>query len=214
MILSKVTPMKRIGDILFSVLLLLILAIPFALIGTLVLITDGSPVFFRQVRIGRNLNPFIIWKFRTMHRDLKEEYSLTIGSDSRITPLGRWLRRRHLDELPQLFNILRGEMSFIGPRPEIPEFIDPNDPLHQNAGRLYPGLFDPATFIYFNEADVLAKVDDWHNYYSRVILPNKLKRSLQYAAIRTWKSDILLLFYLIYRLTLVHRTSKIYDYNP
>ena len=125
--------------------LLALLSGPLLFVAVLILLTDGAPVFFKQVRIGQYGRPFILWKFRTM-RDVEEVgASLTLGNDARVTRLGSWLRHTHIDELPQLLCIFRGEMSFIGPRPEIPEFVDLNDPLQSRVLQVRPGLVDRAT---------------------------------------------------------------------
>ena len=119
---------------------------------------------------------------------------LTVGDDPRITISGRWLRRYHLDELPQLFNIFLGHMSFIGPRPEIPEFVDMNDPVQQQVYNVRPGLFDTATLEFIDEARILNEVEDWKQYYRNVILPKKLGLSLSYIKVRSVKMDLFLIY--------------------
>jgi HemK-related putative methylase len=120
---------RHLFDLVVSAICLILGAVPMVAIGLAVRLLDGAPVFFCQTRVGRGMRPFRLYKFRTMKTSSECNHSLTVGDDSRITKLGFWLRKYHLDELPQLFNIFVGEMSFIGPRPEIPEFVDKNDPL-------------------------------------------------------------------------------------
>jgi lipopolysaccharide/colanic/teichoic acid biosynthesis glycosyltransferase len=181
--------MKRVCDVLLSLICLVACAPFMLLIAAAVLLIDGVPVLFRQVRVGRNMQPFTLIKFRTM-RVVPAGGAITVGADPRITRLGRWLRSSHLDELPQLLNILSGRMSFVGPRPEIPEFIDREDPLHQEVCSVRPGLFDAATLAWSDEAKILAQANDWREYYRQTVLPDKLARSRAYLAKRSIRSDV------------------------
>jgi len=185
--------MKRLFDFTLSIILLIIFCIPMILIWLTIRIVDDPPILFRQTRIGRFIKPFKIIKFRTMCTTDESSHFLTVGDDPRITISGRWLRRYHLDELPQLFNIFLGHMSFIGPRPEIPEFVDMNDPIQQQVYNVRPGLFDTATLEFIDEARILDEVEDWREYYRNVILPKKLELSLSYIKTRSVKSDIFLI---------------------
>jgi len=158
-----------------------------------ILALDGPPVLFTQTRIGKGMRPFRIFKFRSMRPSRPGDHSLTRGADDRVTRLGRLLRRSHLDELPQLLNILLGQMSFIGPRPEIPEFVDVDDPLQREVLRVRPGLVDRASLHWVDEASVLGQLEDWRRYYREVILPDKLTRSLRGIHERSLKNDLVLL---------------------
>ena len=142
------------------------------------------------------MRPFTLIKFRTMGA-APAGAAITIGADPRITRFGRWLRSSHLDELPQLLTILLGRMSFIGPRPEIPEFIDPRDPLHREVCSVRPGLFDTATLAWLDEAHILAQTTDWREHYRQVILPDKLTRSRAYLSSRSIVSDVFLTFQML-----------------
>ena len=186
--------MKRLFDLALSIILLIIFSIPMILIWLTIRIVDDPPILFRQIRIGRFLKPFRIIKFRTMRTTDQSNQFLTVGDDPRITISGRWLRRFHLDELPQLFNIFLGHMSFIGPRPEIPEFVDINDPVQQQVYNVRPGLFDTATLEFIDEAIILDEVEDWKEHYRNVILPEKLGLSLSYIKVRSIKRDLLLIY--------------------
>lgn len=181
--------MRRLFDLLFVSFCLVLAAFPMLFIALAIRVFDGTPVFWSQVRVGRGMQPFRLYKFRTMKVFAEHPRSLTVGMDPRITRLGYWLRRYHLDELPQLFNILKGDMSFIGPRPEIPEFVDLQDPIQVQVLQFLPGLFDDATLYWLNEAQILGQVEDWKEYYCQVILPDKLKRSLNCMQTRSLKND-------------------------
>jgi lipopolysaccharide/colanic/teichoic acid biosynthesis glycosyltransferase len=189
--------MKRLFDLALSIILLIIIFVPMILIWLTIRTVDDPPTLFRQIRVGRFMKPFKIIKFRTMRTTDQSNQFLTVGDDPRITISGRLLRRYHLDELPQLFNIFLGHMSFIGPRPEIPEFVDINDSVHQQVYNVRPGLFDVATLHFLNEAKILSEVEDWREYYQNVILPKKLELSLNYIKTRSIKSDICLIYKII-----------------
>jgi len=186
--------MKRLFDLTLSAICLILLGIPMAVIGLTVRLVDGHPAFFCQTRIGRQMRPFRLYKFRTMRTFSKRNRPLTVGDDPRITRLGHWLRKHRLDELPQLFNIFLGEMSFVGPRPEVPEFVVRDDPIQQQVCQVRPGLFDGASLHWLDEEQILAQVEDWEEYYRKVILPDKLVHSLNYIKTRSVKSDIRLLW--------------------
>jgi lipopolysaccharide/colanic/teichoic acid biosynthesis glycosyltransferase len=150
-----------------------------ALIVLAIVCDDGAPIIFRQIRVGRHGRHFLIWKFRTMRSELYPRVRLTCAGDQRITRIGRALRKYKLDELPQLWNIVRGEMSWIGPRPEVPEFVNLDDPLWKKVLLLRPGLADAATFAFRNEEHLLAAAPDPEEYYRREILPRKLRMSIE-----------------------------------
>lgn len=185
--------MKRLFDIVLAATFLLITVVPMVLIALAVWFLDGLPVLFHQTRVGRAFKPFQLHKFRTMVPGPAGTAQLTVGCDPRITPLGAWLRQWHLDELPQLWNILVGEMSFVGPRPEMPEYVDKDDPVQQAVYGVRPGLLDPATLCWLDEPERLASVADWRGYYVNVVLPDKLERSLEYIRRRSLGSDLALL---------------------
>lgn len=184
---------KRLFDFI-SALILLVMLFPLLLILALCISLDspGSPVF-RQVRIGLLGRPFKVNKFRTMFQSTQEFSAETLGkSDPRITRLGRLLRKTKLDELPQLFNILLGEMSFVGPRPEIPKYVDLLDPSVKSILRLRPGLTDYASLRYFNlDSIVDERADlDIHSFYSDNILVNKRELQEKYVKQISFKTDL------------------------
>lgn len=202
--------MKRVTDIILSVITLPLCLIPIISIIFAIVLLEGFPVFFIQIRIGCGMHSFRMYQFRTMRMSTENNNLLTVGNDARITTLGHWLRKYHLDELPQLLNIIIGDMSFIGPRPEIPEFVDPNNPMQCEVLTVRPGLFDSATLYWINEAQILGQVEHWQEYYRRIILPDKLSRSLNDIKNRSVKTNLSLLKQLLY-LFLFHRLNKKYE---
>ncbi len=160
------------------------------LVAAAVRLTMGRPVFFGQVRIGVGGEPFRLTKFRTM--TLGEEGSaVTAGGDARITSLGRVLRSLKLDELPQLWNVVRGEMSLVGPRPEVPRFVELEDPVWREVLRYRPGITDPVSLRLRNEEALLAEVEgDVEAFYREQLLPYKLRLATDYLSRRTPVSDL------------------------
>jgi len=182
--------MARAFDLVASILGLLVL-LPFLLVIGLVIRLEGSgPVFFRQERIGRDGRPFRIWKFRTMVVDAERSGRLiTVGEDRRITRSGAWLRRWKLDELPQLLNVLLGQMSFVGPRPEVPRYVALYTEEQRRVLELRPGITDIASIAYRNESELLEGQEDPEAYYVQRILPDKIRMNLDYAGKATiWRN--------------------------
>ena len=174
--------MKRLFDLSWAVLGLAILALPLALIALLVAVTSRGPVFFRQERIGRGGRPFRIWKFRTMVVDAERlGAQITVGRDPRITRIGSWLRATKIDELPQLLNVLGGEMSFVGPRPEVPKYVALYTDDQRRVLDLRPGITDEASLKYRDESEQLARESDPHRAYVERIMPDKVRINLAYA---------------------------------
>jgi lipopolysaccharide/colanic/teichoic acid biosynthesis glycosyltransferase len=154
--------------------------------------TTGRPVFFRQVRVGRHGRPFTLIKLRTMRAAAGSPGpKVTAGNDPRITGVGRWLRRTKLDELPELWNVLRGDMSFVGPRPEVADYVHPEDPLWREVLAVRPGLTDPVTLRLRHEEALLEAVSgDREKYYRETLQPRKLEGYVEYLRRRTWWSDL------------------------
>jgi lipopolysaccharide/colanic/teichoic acid biosynthesis glycosyltransferase len=154
-----------------------------------------GPVFFRQLRIGRHGIPFRIFKFRTMSgAEPKAGPSLTIGADPRITPLGHFLRESKIDELPQLFNVLAGEMSLVGPRPEVPKYVDTWTAEQKEVVlSVRPGLTGPASVKFHDQTTLLAHYADPEKAYIEVILPEKLKLCMDYVRTGTVMTDVSLI---------------------
>lgn len=181
---------KRLFDIAVSLVALLLLALPMALVAAWIRLDSPGPVFFRQQRVGRHGVPFSIHKFRTMRADAGG-LALTVGDDARITRAGRWLRRTRLDELPQLLDVLAGHMSLVGPRPEVPRYVALYPPaLRDRALAVRPGLTDPASLAWIDEAALLAAAADPEREYVERILPAKVAQAAAYAERATLASDL------------------------
>jgi Sugar transferases involved in lipopolysaccharide synthesis len=155
-------------------------------------IEDGGPVFFRQRRIGRNGRPFDLVKLRSMKR-VASGGKITARNDSRITTVGKVLRKYKIDELPQLWNVFRGDMSFIGPRPEVPEYVDLSDERWQKVLLVKPGITDLASLAFRNEEDLLGDHGDVASFYRDWLLPRKLDLSAHYIRTRSFFADVKLI---------------------
>jgi lipopolysaccharide/colanic/teichoic acid biosynthesis glycosyltransferase len=185
---------KRLFDLLGAVLGLLLLSPLLLVVALWVKLDSAGPVFFRQERVGRFGRPFSIHKFRSMRTDAAGP-SLTVGDDPRITRAGRWLRRTRVDELPQLIDVLRGDMSLVGPRPEVPRYVAHYPPgLRERALAVRPGITDPASLHFIDEAAQLARAADPEREYIESILPAKLQRAADYAERASLASDVALLW--------------------
>jgi lipopolysaccharide/colanic/teichoic acid biosynthesis glycosyltransferase len=190
------TRAKRVMDVCGSLAGLVVLAPLFVLVGIAIAV-DGwegwsGSVLFAQERVGLRGSRFRMWKFRTMVADAERRGAqLTVGADPRITRVGRWLRRLKLDELPQLFNVLRGEMSLVGPRPEVPRFVALYTEAQRAVLELVPGITDPASIRYRDEASELAHAADPERCYIEEIMPEKIHLNLEYAKIATPWTDLL-----------------------
>jgi len=168
---------------------LIVLAPLLLLIAAGVVLTDGRPVLFRQVRVGRDGSLFKLAKFRSMRAGLPGT-RITAGGDRRVTSLGRVLRKYKLDELPQLWNVLAGHMSLIGPRPEVPSFVDPASPMWREVLSVRPGITDLASLVYRDEERLLMETGDPERHYREVILPDKLALNVQYLRMRSPGRDL------------------------
>lgn len=175
-------------DRLFALLAIVVLLPLMLPICALVRWTMGPPVLFRQTRVGLGGTPFQIIKFRSMKNEPGPQ--LTSSGDPRITRLGRFLRRWKLDELPELWNVVRGEMALVGPRPEVPPYVDLADPNWVEVLAIRPGLTHPVTLSLHNEESLLAKADDPDHFYRNVLLPEKLRGYLEYDEQRSFATDI------------------------
>lgn len=172
-----------------SALALLVLSPALLVIAASILLETGAPILFAQVRVGRDGKLFRLRKFRTMRRG-QSGPSITARGDSRITRVGRFLRKFKLDELPQLWNVVVGEMSLVGPRPEVPEFVDCSQPVWRSVLRVRPGITDPASIAYRNEEELLARASDPIRYYRESVLPAKLELNLEYLERRSFWLDL------------------------
>jgi lipopolysaccharide/colanic/teichoic acid biosynthesis glycosyltransferase len=177
---------KRLIDIILAVAGLVLLSPLLAAIAVLVRAKDGPPVIYKATRVGRHGRLFRLFKFRTMVPSGGS--SVTVWADPRVTPLGRRLRRLKLDELPQLFNVLLGDMSFVGPRPEDPEYVVLYTEEQRRVLSVKPGITGVASLEYADE-ETLLKGDDWEREYRETIMPAKLKLETDYLTRRSLLSD-------------------------
>ncbi len=172
---------KRTFDVVAAGLGTLVLAPLLAGVAVAVKL-DGGPAFYRQERIGRDGRPFRMWKFRTMVPNAERlGPQLTVAGDRRITRVGRWLRRSKVDELPQLLNVLAGDMSLVGPRPEVARYVALYTPAQRRVLSLRPGITDPASIRYRDEERELAAASDPEAHYVAHVMPEKIRLNLAYA---------------------------------
>lgn len=184
---------KRIFDIFVAACGLLVLSPIFLLAALAVRVSSPGEILFRQERIGRGGKPFIIYKFRTMRKD-NAGLKITTSSDSRITPIGKILRKSKLDELPQLINVLKGDMSFVGPRPEVKEYTDLYTEEERQVFLVRPGITGVASIRYRNENDILSASIDPNWTYIHEVMPEKLRLDLTYIPKASVWYDIQLIF--------------------
>jgi len=187
--------LKRAMDIVVSGGALLVLWPMLLLVALAIKIDDPGPVFYRQVRVGKDGKEFRIFKFRTMVVDAdKKGLQITVGRDMRITRMGAFLRKTKLDELAQLLNVFIGDMSFVGPRPEVPRYVDMYTPYQRQVLLVRPGITDYASIAYRNENDMLAGAEDPERMYIDVIMPDKIELNMKYLREISPIADIRLIF--------------------
>lgn len=212
--------MKRLFDIVMASLFLILLSPIFAVAALAIKLTSQGPIFFTQQRIGQNRRiidrrkksknddrfgdrrqrdlfgkPINIYKFRTMNNNASSRsLSLTTSNDGRVTKLGKFLRKWKIDELPQLWNVLKGDMSLVGPRPEVHEFVKYYSPEQRNVLKVRPGITDLASIIYRNESELLAACDNVNEFYLKKIMPDKLQMNLDYIERHSLLFDTKLIF--------------------
>jgi lipopolysaccharide/colanic/teichoic acid biosynthesis glycosyltransferase len=185
---------KRGIDLVMAVAALVLLMPVFAVVALLIKFDSEGPIFFRQERIGRGFRPFLIYKFRTMVNSAPQlGPTITVGADVRITRIGCVLRRTKIDELPQLINVLKGEMSLVGPRPEIAKYVEAFRGQYQEILSVRPGITDLASLKFIDEASLLARASDPERTYRECVLPQKLALARQYVRERSFRMDAVLL---------------------
>ena len=187
--------MKRLFDIIASGLGLLVFSPLFLILAIWIKLDSTGPVFFRQVRVGKDNKDFKIFKFRSMRVGSDSGSLVTIGGhDSRITRSGYIIRKYKFDELPQLINVFIGDMSLVGPRPEVRHYVNYWTPDQMHVLDVRPGITDPASIKFRNENELMEKVEDPEKYYIEVIMQEKLKLYLQYVEHHSFFNDIKLIF--------------------
>ena len=191
--------LKRTFDILLSIFAIFLL-FPFLLIVSFLIVIDsGFPVFFLQKRIGRDAKEFNIIKFRTMKTN-DENITITVSDDNRITRTGKYLRKTKIDELPEILNVLFGQMSFVGPRPDVKGYADKLKGTNRNILALRPGITGPASLKYYNEEYILSQKSNPKKYNDEVIFPDKVKINLDYFYNRSFFLDLKIIFATIFRI--------------
>lgn len=183
--------MKRLFDIVSAAGVLIVFAPLLIFISIWIIIDSGFPIFYKQQRIGKNLKPFGLFKFRTMVTNAEKQGKITVGRrDPRVTKVGYYLRKYKLDELPQLINILIGDMSVVGPRPEVQEYVKLYNKEQLKVLSVKPGLTDYASLAYINENEVLEKSSNPQKTYIEEIMPEKLALNQKYIQEKSFFTDL------------------------
>lgn len=191
--------MKRLFDVVCSFCGLIVLSPLFVFLSLWVGLSSKGGVFYKQIRVGRKGRDFTLYKFRSMTVGADKKGLLTVGGkDCRVTKAGYFIRKYKLDELPQLFNVLKGDMSFVGPRPEVRKYVDMYTEQQMKVLDVRPGITDIASIKYKNENDLLATADNPEQYYIDVVMQDKLALNLQYINTQSFFGDIKLIFRTIF----------------
>lgn len=192
---------KRLVDLFLAGFGILVLCPLFLLTALLIKLESPGPVFFRQERIGKNFRPFLIYKFRTMVQDAPWKGGLiAINADPRITGIGKFLRKTKIDELPQLINVLKGEMSFVGPRPEVRQYVELYQRDYRDILSVRPGITDLASIQFRDESSVLSKAGNPQQQYENKVLPEKIRLAKEYINRSSFLLDIALIFKTLFAL--------------
>jgi len=189
--------MKRAFDFIFSFIGLILLSPIFLIISLLIALSSKGGVFYKQTRVGKNNKDFKVYKFRSMIVNADKKGLLSIGKDGRdprVTKIGYILRKYKFDELPQLINVIKGDMSLVGPRPEVRQYVDLYDDNQKEILKVRPGITDIASITFKNENDLLSQNPNPEDYYIQEIMPKKISLSLEYVKTRTLIKDIKLIF--------------------
>ena len=188
-------PMIRLFDILFSTIGLLVLSPLFLIIYIIIIIESKGGGFYSQTRVGKNGIPFAVYKFRSMRTDADKHGLITVGGrDPRITRIGYYIRKYKIDELPQLWNVLVGDMSLVGPRPEVQKYVDLYTEEQRKVLSVRPGITDYASIEYVDENILLAKSDDPDKTYIEVVMPAKIKLNMKYINNKSLKEYFKIIF--------------------
>ena len=190
--------LKRTFDIILSIFAIFLLFPSFLVVSFLIVIDSGFPIFFLQKRIGRGAKEFNIIKFRTMKTN-NENITITVSDDSRITRIGKYLRKTKIDELPEILNVLFGQMSFVGPRPDVKGYADKLKGANRKILALRPGITGPASLKYYNEEYILSQKSNPKKYNDEVIFPDKVKINMDYFHNRSFFLDLKIIFATIFR---------------
>jgi len=194
--------MIRLFDFLFSILGLVILSPLFAIVAIWIKFDSSGPVFYKQIRVGKDNKDFRLFKFRSMVTDAENKGLITVGGrDPRVTRSGYFIRKYKLDELPQLINVLIGEMSLVGPRPEVRKYVDLYDEEQRKVLSVKPGITDYASIEYIDENELLAKSDDPERTYIDIIIPEKIRYNMKYIENRSVKEYFKIIFLTVLKIS-------------
>ncbi|MDD6001976.1 MAG: sugar transferase [Bacteroidales bacterium] len=193
--------MIRFFDILFSFLGLVILSPLFVIIWLIIILTSKGGGFYKQIRVGKDGEDFPLYKFRSMRKDADKGSLITVGGrDPRITRIGYFIRRFKIDELPQLFNVLKGDMSLVGPRPEVRKYVDLYTDEQKKVLSIRPGITDYASIEYVDENEILGKSDNPDEVYVSQIMPDKIKLNMKYIENKSVKEYFKIIFLTVFKL--------------
>lgn len=193
--------LKRAFDFCAAGMGLVLLSPLLVVVALLIKLTSAGPVLFKQTRMGRDFQPFQILKFRSMVQDApKKGGQITFGRDPRITTVGHWLRKTKFDEFPQLINVLRGDMSLVGPRPEVPQYVEAFRDDYEKLLSVRPGITGLASVRYVDEATILAQAADPDAEYRRVVLPEKIRLDAEYIEKASFGYDLQIIFWTFVRI--------------
>lgn len=191
--------MKRLFDLVLSICGILFLLPFFIIVSVLIKLDSPGGIIFKQTRVTKNGKEFKIFKFRTMRPDTEKQGQITIGADSRITSIGNFLRKTKLDELPQLFNIVMGDMSFVGPRPEVPKYVAMYNKNQKEILNVRAGITDYASIYFSNESEILGKQKEPEKFYIEKIMPYKIELNKKYIKEAGLITDIKIIFLTIFK---------------
>ncbi|WP_070138564.1 sugar transferase [Crocinitomix algicola] len=192
--------LKRIFDFIASLIALLVLSPILLIIALWISIDSKGGPFYKQIRVGLNGVEFKLYKFRSMRVNADKQGQITIGNDNRVTSVGRFIRKYKIDEIPQLFNILKGDMSVVGPRPEVPKYVALYSTEQREVLRVKPGLTDYASLEYIDEQKILGQSNDPNNTYIKEIMPAKLALNRKYIEERSVLTDCKLIINTLLRI--------------
>lgn len=193
--------MIRFFDILFSFIGLIILSPIFVIIWLIIVLTSRGGGFYTQIRVGKNGKDFALYKFRSMRKNADKGSLITVGGrDPRITKIGYFIRKFKIDELPQLFNVLKGDMSLVGPRPEVRKYVDLYTDEQKKVLSIRPGITDYASIEYVDENEILGKSDNPDEVYVSQIMPDKIKLNMKYIENKSVKEYFKIIFLTVFKI--------------
>lgn len=192
--------MKRLFDLVLAISGIMFLLPLFIIISILIKLDSEGDIIFKQIRVTKNGKEFKIFKFRTMKINTEKQGQITVGADSRITIIGKFLRKTKLDELPQLFNIVLGDMSFVGPRPEVPKYVNMYTEKQREILKVRAGITDYASIYFSNESEILGKQKEPERFYIEKIMPYKIELNKKYIQEAGLITDIKIIFLTVFKI--------------